>query len=155
MKHLDDQPSKFNGASNSETVSSIKEQVERAVYDSHAAVAAQRSRSWDAGFRPVEVYNYDSPETSAPGKAPKGNDWRARALLNPPDAAVRTPDRRALNTGILNDVLRAAARVGISRAKLYQEMAAKRLAYFKVGRRRLITEEALRRYIDDRQRESA
>ena len=54
-----------------------------------------------------------------------------------------------------NDVLRAAARVGISRAKLYQEMAAKRLAYFKVGRRRLITEEALRRYIDDRQRESA
>jgi excisionase family DNA binding protein len=53
-----------------------------------------------------------------------------------------------------NDVLRAAARVGISRAKLYQEMAAKRLAYFKVGKRRLISEEALLQYIADRQHET-
>jgi excisionase family DNA binding protein len=55
---------------------------------------------------------------------------------------------------LANDVPRAAARIGISRGKLYQEMAAGRLAYFKVGERRLISDEALRQYIADRQRET-
>jgi excisionase family DNA binding protein len=55
---------------------------------------------------------------------------------------------------LANDVLRAAARLGISRSKLYAEMNSGRLAFIKIGGRRLVTDEALRQYLADRQRET-
>lgn len=73
-----------------------------------AAVASLRARAWDAGLRPVAVYNYDaSVAAQQRGKAPKGDGWRLRALQDPPEAAVSPPDPDALNTGILCDGLRA------------------------------------------------
>ena len=67
-----------------------------------AAVAALRSRLWDAGYRPVPVYNIDEPGAS-PGKRPMGEGWQHAARQGPPGK----PHPRALNTGILCDGLRA------------------------------------------------
>ena len=72
-----------------------------------SAVAGLRASLWDAGFRPVAIYNADSRATPSPGKAPKGDAWTDRARKNPPDAANASPEPDALNTGILCDGLRA------------------------------------------------
>jgi hypothetical protein len=73
-----------------------------------AAVAALRAQAWDAGFRPVAIYNPDAPVAEAQrGKAPKGDAWQIRARANPPEAAVAPPEPDALNTGLLCDGLRA------------------------------------------------
>ena len=69
------------------------------------AVAALRSRLWEAGYRPVPVYNMDQRVTS-PGKQPMGEGWQNAARRDPP-ACVARPHARALNTGILCDGLRA------------------------------------------------
>jgi hypothetical protein len=71
------------------------------------AVASLRARLWDAGFRPVSVYNPDSRRTHSPGKAPRGEDWTDRNRSNPPRDAEEAPHPDALNTGILCDGLRA------------------------------------------------
>jgi hypothetical protein len=70
-------------------------------------VASLRARLWDAGFRPVAVYNFDSRRTESPGKAPKGDNWIERNLQDPPADASADPDPEALNTGILTSGLRA------------------------------------------------
>jgi hypothetical protein len=74
--------------------------------DPLAAVESLRARLWDAGFRPVALYNHDSTKTASPGKAPKGLKWVTRARRDPPEAAIGRPDPEAMNTGILADGLR-------------------------------------------------
>lgn len=69
-------------------------------------VHALRAQLWDAGFRPVPVYNHDDAHPSA-GKAPMGNAWGDEARRDPPDAVSRPAHPRALNTGLLCDGLRA------------------------------------------------
>jgi len=69
-------------------------------------VAALRAQLYDAGFRPVAVYNPDVPGPS-PGKRPFGEGWQINARLDPPLAAIEYPRADALNTGILCDGLRA------------------------------------------------
>jgi hypothetical protein len=69
-------------------------------------VAALRAQLYDAGFRPVPVYNFDIPGPS-PGKRPWGEGWQINARRDPPLAAVERPRPEALNTGILCDGLRA------------------------------------------------
>lgn len=69
-------------------------------------VAALRAQLWDAGFRPVPIYNHDSDHPSA-GKAPMGDAWGAEARRDPPSAATGAAHPRALNTGVLCDGLRA------------------------------------------------
>jgi hypothetical protein len=70
-------------------------------------VASERARLWDAGLRPVPVYNADSLRTSSPGKAPMGDDWQELARRNPPEAAEAAVDPDATNSGVLCDGLRA------------------------------------------------
>jgi hypothetical protein len=67
---------------------------------------ALRSLLWEAGFRPVPVYNVDAT-CNSPGKQPRGIGWLTDARLNPPAAAANVPTLDALNTGILCDGLRA------------------------------------------------
>lgn len=69
-------------------------------------VASVRAKLWDAGYRPVAVYNPDAPGPS-PGKRPWGEAWQIQARLNPPQAATEWPRPEALNTGVLCDGLRA------------------------------------------------
>jgi hypothetical protein len=69
-------------------------------------VASLRSKLWDAGFRPVPIYNPDTPGLS-PGKRPWGEAWQVNARRDPPVAAFEAPRLEALNTGILCDGLRA------------------------------------------------
>jgi hypothetical protein len=69
-------------------------------------VASLRAQLWDAGFRPVPIYNPDAPGPS-PGKRPWGEEWQINARRDPPFAAVEEPRPEALNTGILCDGLRA------------------------------------------------
>jgi Protein of unknown function (DUF3987)/Primase C terminal 2 (PriCT-2)/Bifunctional DNA primase/polymerase, N-terminal len=75
-------------------------------------VASLRTQLWDAGFRPLAVYNWDQkgrdgrPALTA-GKAPLGNQWGENARHNPPEAVRLPPVPHALNTGILCDGLRA------------------------------------------------
>ncbi|MBS3022814.1 DUF3987 domain-containing protein [Acidiphilium multivorum] len=70
------------------------------------AVAALRSRLWEAEYRPVPVYNIDQRVTS-PGKQPMGKGWQNAARQDPPGCVSRPPEREARNTGILCDGLRA------------------------------------------------
>ena len=49
----------------------------------------------------------------------------------------------------------AAEALGVSRRTVYIEISPGRLQSFTIGRRRLISEEALRRYVEARERESA
>ena len=72
-----------------------------------ADVASVRARIWDAGFRPVPVYNPNSASTPSPGKAPMGRDWGNEARADPPLAVRNPPHPDAMNTGILCDGLRA------------------------------------------------
>jgi Bifunctional DNA primase/polymerase, N-terminal len=71
-----------------------------------AEVASTRARLWDAGFRPVTIYNPTTP-CKSPGKQPVGAEWQHRARRDPPEAADAEPTPDALNTGILCDGLRA------------------------------------------------
>ncbi len=48
----------------------------------------------------------------------------------------------------------AAEALGISRRTIYIEIGAGRLQSFTIGRRRLISDEALHRYVEARERES-
>jgi len=73
--------------------------------DSLAGAASVRARLWDAGFRPIPIYSVDHPIKDA-GKRPIGDDWRRRALRDPPEAVDAPPELAALNTGILCDGLR-------------------------------------------------
>jgi putative DNA primase/helicase len=81
--------------------------MNRSTSDPHVEqVASLRAKLWDAGFRPVPVYNPGTAGPS-PGKRPWGEGWQISARLDPPTAAVETPRPEALNTGILCDGLRA------------------------------------------------
>ncbi|MGD0107540.1 MAG: DUF3987 domain-containing protein [Rhodopila sp.] len=71
-----------------------------------SSVSSLRERLWDAGFRPIPVYNHDAPGPS-PGKRPWGEAWQTQARLDPPAAAVEPARPEALNTGVLCDGLRA------------------------------------------------
>ena len=71
-----------------------------------STVHAQRMQLWDAGFRPVAIYNHDHPGPSA-GKRPLGNGWTDAARQDPPFCVTAAPVSHALNTGILCDGLRA------------------------------------------------
>ena len=64
-----------------------------------AEVEALRLELVDAGYRPVEIINWNADHPSA-GKAPLRGGWQHGGELGP-------VDRRALNTGILCDGLRA------------------------------------------------
>ncbi len=73
------------------------------------AVAALRAELFDAGYRPIALYNWNA--SSLPlkdrGKRPKGDAWQARARRNPPEAAEARVETDATCTGILCDGLRA------------------------------------------------
>lgn len=70
-------------------------------------VAAIRAQLWDAGFRPLAVFNHDHADPKLAGKAPLGRDWGVRARQDPPECLLFPPVSHALNTGILCDGLRA------------------------------------------------
>ncbi len=73
-----------------------------------AEVAGLRAELWDAGYRPIPIYNHDAAgiEAAGRGKRPKGNAWEMAARRDPPHPATASPDSDALNTGILCDGLR-------------------------------------------------
>jgi hypothetical protein len=56
-------------------------------------VLALRRRYWSNGYRPCPIYTAD--------KRPWGNDWRANALLDPPQCTTYSPIPEALGTGIV------------------------------------------------------
>lgn len=64
-----------------------------------------RAQLWEAGFRPVPVFNHDA-QVDAPGKQPLGKAWQADARKDPPFCAINPAVAHALNTGILCDGLR-------------------------------------------------
>jgi RecA-family ATPase len=72
------------------------------------AVLELRQRYWANGYRPIEIWGPDQQVNdkgeplNSPGKQPRGR-WREDAAQDPPGAARRRPDRRALNTGLLSD----------------------------------------------------
>jgi Protein of unknown function (DUF3987)/Primase C terminal 2 (PriCT-2)/Bifunctional DNA primase/polymerase, N-terminal len=70
-----------------------------------ASVSGLRAELWDAGFRPVPVFNHDATVPS-PGKQPLGDKWQIDARRTPPFCATSPAVRHALNTGILADGLR-------------------------------------------------
>lgn len=92
------------------------------------AVTFQRARLWDAGFRPVPVFNHDA-HVGSPGKQPLGAEWRANALRNPPFCAASPAVPHALNTGILADGLRAID-IDIDDPALAKEVISLALATF-------------------------
>ena len=71
-----------------------------------ATVTALRAQLWDAGFRPVPVFNGDA-EVASPGKQPLGKAWQVDARHDPPFCATSPAVAHALNTGLLADGLRA------------------------------------------------
>ena len=70
-----------------------------------ATVTALRAQLWDAGFRPVPVFNADAGVAS-PGKQPLGKAWQIDARGDPPFCATSPAVAYARNTGILCDGLR-------------------------------------------------
>ena len=70
-----------------------------------AAVTSLRAQLWDAGFRPVPVFNADA-DVSSPGKQPLGKAWQIDARRDPPFCAKSPAVAHALNSGILCDGLR-------------------------------------------------
>jgi P4 family phage/plasmid primase-like protien len=70
-----------------------------------AAVTALRAQLWDAGFRPVPVFNADA-DVASPGKQPLGKAWQVEARRDPPFCATSPAVAHARNTGILCDGLR-------------------------------------------------
>jgi hypothetical protein len=70
-----------------------------------AAVSDLRAELWDAGFRPVPVFNANA-SVASPGKQPLGQEWQVDARRDPPFCATSPAVAHALNTGILADGLR-------------------------------------------------
>jgi hypothetical protein len=70
-----------------------------------ASVSKLRAELWDAGFRPVPVFNHDAKVPSA-GKQALGEKWQIDARKTPPFCATSPAVPHALNTGILTDRLR-------------------------------------------------
>jgi hypothetical protein len=70
-----------------------------------AAVTLLRVQLWDAGFRPVPVFNHNADVVS-PGKQPLGKAWQIDARRDPPFCATSPAVPHALNSGILCDGLR-------------------------------------------------
>jgi Protein of unknown function (DUF3987)/Primase C terminal 2 (PriCT-2)/Bifunctional DNA primase/polymerase, N-terminal len=70
-----------------------------------ATVSALRAELWDAGFRPIPVFNADA-KVGSPGKQPLGDKWQIDARRDPPFCATSPAVPHALNTGILCDGLR-------------------------------------------------
>jgi hypothetical protein len=73
-------------------------------------VRALRQAYWANGFRPVAVWSPGACDiTGQPvrgaGKRPQGDDWRQRALRDPPDAVARSVSSLAFNTGILTGAI--------------------------------------------------
>ena len=64
-----------------------------------AGVAMDRARLWNAGYFPIALQTR--------GKRPLDKQWPEAARRDPPDAVVRPPSPRTLNTGVLADGLRA------------------------------------------------
>jgi hypothetical protein len=69
-------------------------------------VRALRQAYWANGFRPVAVWlpgacDITGQPVRGAGKRPQGDDWRERALRDPPDAVARSVSNLALITGIL------------------------------------------------------
>jgi excisionase family DNA binding protein len=62
-------------------------------------------------------------------------------------AAVGESQRQPAGPDVLLSVADAAARMSISRTKLYELLSAQRIRSIKVGRRRLVPAEALAEYI--------
>jgi hypothetical protein len=73
--------------------------------DDIGTVTALRARLWDAGFRPVPVFNADA-DVASPGKQPLGKAWQIDARRNPPFCANSPAVAHAMNSGILCDGLR-------------------------------------------------
>jgi Family of unknown function (DUF5906)/Bifunctional DNA primase/polymerase, N-terminal len=77
--------------------------------DAIEAVFALRQRYWANGYRPLAVWgpgqrlNDKGQPLNSPGKQPRGR-WREAAAQDPPEAALQSPDPRALNTGLLCDL---------------------------------------------------
>ncbi len=69
-------------------------------------VTACRAHLWQAGFRPVPVFNADADVVS-PGKQPLGDKWQLAAQKSPPFCATSPAVAWALNTGIWCQGLRA------------------------------------------------
>ena len=69
------------------------------------AVEGLRAKLWDAGFRPIPVFNYNTSVTS-PGKQPLGDKWQVDARRDPPSCVNLPAVPVATNTGILCDGLR-------------------------------------------------
>lgn len=89
---------------------------------------AIRAELWDAGYRPVPIYNPGTDHPSA-GKAPMGAAWGDEARADPPAAVTRPADARARNTGVLCDGLRAID-VDIDNADIAHRVTAAVLARF-------------------------
>jgi len=90
-------------------------------------------------------------------KTPHKVDWifcrpRVRALL---PSLHDTNCREVSMSKHAHTLKQAAEALGVSRRTVYVEIGAGRLQSFTIGRRRLISEEALRRYVEARERESA
>jgi hypothetical protein len=62
--------------------------------------------------------------------------------------------REPVGSELADDVGRAASNIGISRAFAYREIRDGRLLSFKVGARRLVSRDAQRSYVADREREA-
>ncbi len=90
-------------------------------------------------------------------KTPHKVEWifyrpRGRALL----PCLHDTNRREVSMSKHAHTLEQAAEaLGVSRRTVYVEIGAGRLQSFTIGRRRLISDEALRRYVEARERESA
>lgn len=59
------------------------------------------------------------------------------------------------NLKVAYSITEAERALGLSHQSVYNELNAGRLRSFKIGRRRFITEEALRDYVSEREAESA
>jgi hypothetical protein len=65
-------------------------------------VTSLRAELWDAGYRPVPVFNANAGVPS-PGKQPLGKAWQVDARKDPPFCARSPAAPHALNAGILAD----------------------------------------------------
>jgi hypothetical protein len=69
------------------------------------AVSNLRAELWDAGFRPIPIFNPEM-KVKSPGKQPLGNAWQVEARRDPPFCVTSPAVPYALNTGLLTDGLR-------------------------------------------------
>jgi hypothetical protein len=76
------------------------------VADDLARVRALRAAYWTNQYRPLAIWSQGALDRNGEaitgaGKRPVGEDWRQRALRDPPDAVTAAVSSAALNTGIL------------------------------------------------------